>query len=125
MNLKANFTCDSSNLLYVIICPACGEECTSETGSGKTKLRVLIGVYLQHIRQDEYQKLKLEQYLRTCIKGTFKIFPLLQIGSSEIGLHMSHERDFMKKYKTKLNYLQHKSKACTRSVLRHYSLRQF
>ena len=36
-NLKAHFSCDSSNLLYVIICPACGEEYTGETGVSKTK----------------------------------------------------------------------------------------
>ena len=28
--------------------------------------------------QSEYQKLKLEKFLRTCSKGTFKIFPLFQ-----------------------------------------------
>ena len=38
-NLKAHFSCDSSNLLYIVICPTCGEEYTSETGVGKTKLR--------------------------------------------------------------------------------------
>ena len=38
-NLKVHFSCDSSNLLYIIICPLCGEEYTGETGVGKTKLR--------------------------------------------------------------------------------------
>ena len=38
-NLKAHFSCDSSNLLYIVICPTCGEEYTDETGAGKTKLR--------------------------------------------------------------------------------------
>ena len=38
-NLKAHFSCDSSNLLYIVICPTCGEEYTGETGVGKTKLR--------------------------------------------------------------------------------------
>ena len=42
---------------------------------------------------------------RTCGKGTFKIFPLLQMRSSEIDLRKSYERNFMKKYKTKLNNL--------------------
>ena len=104
-NLKTYFSCDSYNLLYIIICPTCGEEYTGETGIGKTKLRDRVRVYRQHIRQPEYQKLKVEEHLRTCGKGTFKIFPLLQMRSSEIDLRRSYERNFMKKYKTKLNNL--------------------
>ena len=104
-NLKAYFPCDSSNLLYVIIFSTCGEEYTVETEIGKTKLRDRVRVYRQHIRQPEYQKLKVEEHLRTCGKGTFKIFPLLQMRSSEIDLRKSYERNFMKKYKTKLNNL--------------------
>ena len=103
-NFKAYFSCDSSNL-YIIICATCAEEYTSETGVGKTKLRDCVPVYQQHIRQPEYQKLKVEEHLRTCGKGTFKIFPLLQMRSSEIDLRRSYERNFMKKYKTKLNNL--------------------
>ena len=38
-NLKAHFSCDSSNPLYIFICPTNGEEYTGETGVGKTKLR--------------------------------------------------------------------------------------
>ena len=104
-NLKAHFSCDSSNLLYIVTCPTFGEEYTGETGVGKTKLRDRVRVYQQHIRQPEYQKLKVEEHLRTCGEGTFKIFPLLQMRSSEIDLRRSYERNFMKKYKAKLNNL--------------------
>ena len=37
-NVRTYFSCDSYNLLYIIICPACGEEYTGGTGVGKTKL---------------------------------------------------------------------------------------
>ena len=123
--MKAHFSCDSSNLLDAVICPTCGEEYTGETGVGKTKLRDRVRVYRQHIRQPEYQKLKAEEHLRLCGKGTFKIFPLLQMRSSEIDLRRSYKRNFKKKYKTKLNNLYYESQACTRSVLRHYSRRHF
>ena len=73
-NLKAHFSCDSSNLFNIIICPTCGEEYTGETGVGKTKLRDRVRVYRQHIRQPEYQKLKAEEHLRTCGKRTLKTF---------------------------------------------------
>ena len=102
-NLKTYFSCDSYNLLYIIICPTCGEEYTGETGIGKTKLRDRVRVYRQRIRQPEYQKLKVEEHLKTCGKGTFKIFPLLW--DAEIDLRKSYERNFMNRYKTKLNNL--------------------
>ena len=90
--MEGTFSCDSSSLLYIIICATCGEEYTSETGVGKTKLRE----YQQHIGQPEYQKLKVEEYLRTCGKDTFKIFPLLQMRSSEIDLHRSYKKSHEK-----------------------------
>ena len=104
-SLKTYLSCDSYNLLYIINYPTCGEKYTDETGIGKTKLRDRVRVYLQHIRQPEYQKLKVEEHLRTCGKGTFKIFLLLQMRSSEIDLRKSYERNLKKKYKTKLNNL--------------------
>ena len=75
---------------------------TGETGVGKTKLRDYVRVYQQHIKQPEYQKRKVEEHLRTCGKGTFKIFPLLQMRSSEIDLRRSYERNFMKKIQNKI-----------------------
>ena len=48
---------------------------------------------------------KVEEHLRTCGKGTFEIFPLLQMRSSEIDLRRSYEINFMKKYKAKLDNL--------------------
>ena len=101
-NLKTYFSCDSYNLLYIIICPTCGEEYTGETGIGKTKPRDRVRVYRQHIKQPEYQKLKVEEDLKTCGKGNFKIFPLLQMRTSEIDLSRSYERNFMKKKQNKI-----------------------
>ena len=69
------------------------------------KVRDRARVYRQHIKQPGYQKLKVEEHLITCGKCTFKIFPLLQMQRSETDLRRSYERNFMKKYKTKLNSL--------------------
>ena len=101
-NLKAHFSCDSSNLLYIVICPICGGEYTSETAVGKTKLRERARVYRQHIKQPEYQKLKVEEHLRMCGKGTFNIFPLVQMRSPKIDLRRIYDRNFMKKLKNKI-----------------------
>ena len=102
-NLKTHFSCESSNLLYIIICPTCGEQYTVETGIGKIKLRDRVRFYRQHVRQPEYQKLKAEEHFWTCSEGTFKIFSLLQMRSSETDLPRSYGRNSMKNLKTKLN----------------------
>ena len=73
--LKNRFTCDSFNLIYVVICGTCKEEYIRETGQGKTKLRGRVRVYYQHIRQPQYQQLKVEGHLRVCGSGEFWIFP--------------------------------------------------
>ena len=93
--------------IYIYIYPHVvkSEEYTGETGIGKTRLRDHVRVYRHLIRQSEYQKLKVEEHLIKCGKGTCKIFPLLQMRSSDIDLRKSYERNFMQKYKTKLNNL--------------------
>ena len=53
-----------------------------ETEEGKTKLRDRVRVYRQHIRQPQYQQLKVEGHLRVCGNGEFWIFPLKR-GSSK------------------------------------------
>ena len=84
-------TCDSRNLIYVVICPTWKEEYIGETGIGDSKLRDRVRIYRQHIRQPEYEKLKVEKYLRTCIKGNFIIFPFLQLRSNDRDLRREYE----------------------------------
>ena len=84
--LKNRFTCDSFNLIYVVICGTCKEEYIGETGEGKTKLRDRVRVYRQHIQQLHYQQLKVEGYLRVCGNGEFRIFPLLQMRLQDTNL---------------------------------------
>ena len=103
--LKSEMSCDSSNLIYVIICSSCGEEYIGETGMGKTKLRDRVRVYRQHIRQPQYQQLKVEEHLRTCGKGMFKLFPFLQIHNNDVDLRRSYEYKFQIEFNTSLNKL--------------------
>ena len=58
-------TCQSSDLIYVVICSSCNEECIGETGECATKLRDRVRVYRQHIRQPNYQQQKCEEHFRT------------------------------------------------------------
>ena len=104
-SLKSKMTCESKNLIYVVICPTCKEEYIGETGIGDSKLRDRVRVYRQHIRQPEYEKLKVEKHLRTCGKGNFKIFPFFQLRTNDTDPRREYESYFIKKYKTKLNRL--------------------
>ena len=81
--LKTKMTCDSRNIIYVVICPICKEEYIGETGIGDSKLRDRVRIYRQHIRRPEHEKLKAEKHIRTCSKGNFTIFPLLQLSLND------------------------------------------
>ena len=72
--LKNRFTCDSFNLIYFVFRDKCKEEYVGETREGKTKLRDRIRVYRQHMRQPQYQQLKVKGHLRICGKGKFQLF---------------------------------------------------
>ena len=98
-------TCDSRNLIYVVICPTCKEEYIGKTGNGDSKLRDRVWIYRLNIRQPEQEKLKVEKHVRTCGKGNFTIFPFLQLHSNDTDLQREYEDYFIKKNKTKLNIL--------------------
>ena len=98
-------SCNSFNVIYVLICSGFLEKCIGETGVGKTRLRYRIRVYRQHIKQPEHQKLKVEEHIQICGRGNFKIFRFLQMRSNDIDLTRAHETMFHREYKTKLNQL--------------------
>ena len=87
-------SCNSFNVIYVVICSACLEEYIGETGAGKTRLRYRVRVYRQHIKQPEHGKLKVEEHIRICGRGTIKIFSFLQMESNDTNLTMTYESKF-------------------------------
>ena len=103
--LKMPMSCESSNLIYVLVCSGCYGEYIGETGINQQKLRDRVRVYRQHIRQPEYQQLKVEEHLRNCSNGEFKIFSFLQMRSTDKDLRRQYEVRFQQKFQTKLNKL--------------------
>ena len=98
-------SCNSFTVIYVVICSGCLEEYVGETGVGKTTLRDKVRVCRQHIKQPEHQKSKVEEYIRICGRGSFKMFLFLQIRPNDTNLRRAFETKFQKEYKTKLNQL--------------------
>ena len=76
-----------------------------ETGINRQKLRDRVRIYRQHIRQPKHQMLKVEEHLRNCGNGQFKIFPFLKMRSKDTELRRAFEERFQLKFKTRLNKL--------------------
>ena len=98
--LQNNFNCESRNLIHVIICRECQEEYIGETGC---LVKERISVYRQHIRQSQYQQIKVEQHLRFCSGGEFQMFPFLQIKQENKLLTKAYEDYFIERFKPLLN----------------------
>ena len=80
-------------------------EYIGQAAEGKTKPRDRVRVYRQHIRQPQYQQLKVEGHLKVCANREFRIFPLLQMCSEDTNLRWSYETRFQQKFKTKFDKL--------------------
>ena len=98
--INNEFNCNSSNLIYTIICPGCNEEYIGQTSR---TLKERLCLYRQHIHHPEYSTAYVEKHLRECGKGRFSIFPILQIKSSDSILRESIESNFIAKFEPTLN----------------------
>ena len=98
-------SCNSFNVIYILICLGCLEECVGATGVGKIRLRDRVTVYRKHIKQPEHKKLKVEEHIRIRPRGAFKIFLFLQMRSNETILRRAYEVKFQREHKTKLNQI--------------------
>ena len=98
--LKNSFNCESSNLIYVVICQGCKEEYIGETGC---LVKEQIKIYRHHIRQPKYQQLLVEENLRTCRDRKFHLFPFFKISQENKSLRKSYEDYFIDKFKPSVN----------------------
>ena len=62
-----------------------------------------INIYRKHIRQPQYQKLVLEEHLRTRGDGKFHMFHFFKINQENKSLRKSYEDYFIDKFKPLLN----------------------
>ena len=103
--VKSSMSCESSDLIYVVVCPNCESEYIGETGINRQKLRHRVRIYRQHIWQPMYQMLKVDEDLRNCGDGHFKIFSFLKVRRKDTELRRAFEERFQLKFKTRLNKL--------------------
>ena len=74
--IRVPINCESKNLIYVAICSGCKEE---HIGQTQAMLKKRLNAYRQHIRQPELQQINVEDHIRTCGGGNFKIMPFFAI----------------------------------------------
>ena len=70
-----------------------------------TRLIECIWVYQNNTRQLGYQKLKMEEHLRTCDKRIFQMLPLFYMQRYEIDLRIELRKKFHEKIKSKIKML--------------------
>ena len=98
--LKNSFNCESSNLIYVVICQGWKQKYVGETGSLEEEW---IDIYRSHIRQSQYQQSTSEEDLCTCRDEKFHMFPFSKILQESKSLRTSCKDYFMNKFEPLLN----------------------
>ena len=96
--------CFSKNVLYVIKCEGCGEDCIVETGN---ELRKRMTVHRQQIRDPTINMIPLNAHLRTCAKDKdnyFTLFPFYKFAdNTNEQKRIVKESEFITKYRPKFN----------------------
>ena len=91
--LKNSFNCESSNLIYVVICQESKEKCIGQTGC---LVKERINIYRQHMTQLQYQQLAAKEHLRTYGDERFHMFPFFKIIEENKSPRKSYEDYFNK-----------------------------
>ena len=96
--VKNNFSCNSRNVIYVIIC-----ECSREYIGHSSCLKERLTCHRQQIRNENLRHLNVSRHIYSCSNGAFKIFPFYQMRSSDRGEREIKEEYFIKRMRPELN----------------------
>ena len=69
---KVEMNCKTMDLIYCLICLACGEEYIGETGC---TIAERTNLHRSQITNDKYRKMKVSKHIHECSCNKFKIFP--------------------------------------------------
>ena len=105
MNFKVHedMTCEVKNVIYVMKCRGCGEECIGETGNF---LRKRVTVHNQQIRDPRTRMLRVSGHIDECashLNPKYHIFPFYKMYSESTSLRKAKEEYFINILKPKLN----------------------
>jgi len=97
---KANMTCDTKNVIYVIICQGCEEIYIGET---KNSLKTRLAWHRSCILHPHLRVQYVSSHLETCGNSKFWFFPLFKMKSADTGRRKLMESYFIKLYSPRLN----------------------
>lgn len=97
-HVKNDFTCISTNVIYVITC-SCGYQYIGSTQN----LRMRMNVHRQHLRDESLRILNVSKHIHCCSKGKFQVFPFYQMYTNDKSLREAKEQYFIDKYGPELN----------------------
>ena len=80
--LKNRFTCNSFNLIYLVIGDTWKEEHIEQTEKGKIRLRDRVRVYVNMFDNHNTKFQKVEEHLRVCLMAKFIYFRCSKCASS-------------------------------------------
>ena len=100
--LKEDMTCESSDLVYVVICPTYSEEYIEETGKEKQGLKTEFQ-FIDNTSVNRSISNYNDRKFHTCGKGEFKTFPFLKLHSNNRYLREQYEKCFQDKVKSTLH----------------------
>ena len=98
-HLKYNFSCNSRNLIYLIVC-----KCKVHTYIGECQIlkqRVLL--HRSNINCERNRILKVSKHIYECSKGEFSIYPFYKMQSDNELERKLKEKYFIDKYRPSLN----------------------
>ena len=93
--LKNSFNCKNTNTIYIIIFRGCKKEYTGKMGR---LVKQRTNVYRKHLIQPQYQRLIVEEHLRSCGDGKFYMFPFFKIFQKNKSLRKSYWDCFIDKF---------------------------
>lgn len=101
---NANFDCNSTNLIYCIICPNCGGHYIGQTEC----LRNRMNLHRSHSSPgNEDAPLKINQHLQTCARGRFLVIPFFKVRRFHQIAREGWEQHFIEIFKPSLQGQQY------------------
>ena len=96
--LKSNFTCNSKNVIYLIVC-SCGLEYIGECQNLKQRTRL----HRSNLKCERNRVLNVSKHLFACCKNAFRLYPFYQMKTESDHARKVKEREFINKYRPQLN----------------------
>ena len=105
IKLQTKMTCESHNVIYVIVCGGCNKEYIGETKN----LRLRMNLHKEQIRNTRHRVLQVSHHIWNCtrqqkvIGPIFRFMPIYHVFSKDQDVRCQKEKSLIEKFKPVLN----------------------